>query len=348
MKTMRLFVFAISMLWGLTVSVSPLFAKAPTTPKILFTSERDGNREIYIMNPDGSEQVNLTRHPATDQDAVWSPTGEQILFVSDRRKTDIRDLYLMDPDGSNVRRVFRKKIEGWRKSPTWSPDGKQIAYWQWDLSGGGTSGMYILTLGEQEPEFIGLFSSPAWSPNGTEIASGAAIPGIAWIILMDVRTRKHERLLPKKALPWQREPSWSATGNKLAFSGNNDPLPGIDGLDLEVARALHNAWRDKQTIFIVNRDGTGLKQLIEEAGSDAWAPAISPNGDAVLYTQEINGRNQIFTVDVDSGIQIQLTHSGGMPRFGNFGGDWFDPAYALPVSPQPRLLTTTWGAVKKQ
>ena len=69
----RLFVFVILILLVLHVSVSPLFAKAPTTPKILFTSARDGNYEIYIMNPDGSEQVNLTQHRAADLDAVWAP-----------------------------------------------------------------------------------------------------------------------------------------------------------------------------------------------------------------------------------------------------------------------------------
>ena len=92
--------------------VCQVFAEAPKTPKILFTSARDGNYEIYMMNPDGSEQVNLTQHPAIDLDAAWSPTGEQILFVSDRGGT--RDLYLMDADGGNVRRVFKRKIEVWR------------------------------------------------------------------------------------------------------------------------------------------------------------------------------------------------------------------------------------------
>ena len=346
MKKIRSLVFAIIAILVLNLGVCPLFAQAPTTPKILFTSLRDGNSEVYIMNPDGSEQVNLTQHPAIDQQAIWSPTGEQILFVSNRsdfRPRGTRDLYLMDPDGSNVRRVFKRKIEAWRTAPTWSPDGKQIAYRQLDHSGGGTSGMYILTLGEQDPEFIGKFSSPAWSPDGTEIACETAQPGREWIILMNTRTRKHERLLPKKALPWQEDPSWSATGDKLAFVGNNNPLPVI--LD----RGLHNAWRDKQTIFIVNRDGTGLQQLIEEAGSYALYPAISPNGAEVLYTKEINGRFQVFKIDVNSGIRTQLTHIVGMApwKYGSSGGDWFDPAYALPVSPQPQLLTTTWGEVKK-
>ena len=338
MKTMRLLTYVIFISLMVNISVSPLFAEAPTTPKILFTSVRDGNYEVYIMNPDGSEQVNLTQHHAQDLDAVWSPTGEQILFVSDRRGK--RDLYLMDPDGSNVRRVFKRKITEWRTNPTWSPDGKQFAYAQWDRDGGGTSGMYMGTLGDQDAEPLGKYSAPAWSPDGTEIACGAADPASTWIIFINVRTRKQERLLPKKSLPWQRTPSWSATGDKIAFAGNKQPIPAI--LD----RNLHNAWRDKQVVFIVNRDGTGLQQLVDEAGEEAWFPAISPDGEEVLYTQAVNNQSQIFKVNVNSGVRTQLTHIG-FPRFGNFGGDWFDPTYSLPVSPQPHLLTTMWGDVKR-
>ena len=332
-----IFVFYMFSVVLLCADVSLLFAKAPTTPKILFTSARNGNYEVYIMNPDGSEQVNLTQHPANDLDAGWSPTGEQILFISDRG--GVRDLYLMDPDGANVRRVFKRKAKVDKLNPTWSPDGKQIAYGNLDW-GRPQYGIYIATLGEQEERFLGNLSSPAWSPDGTEIACRAANPTGAWIIFIDVRTRKHERLLPKKALLRQSDPSWSAAGDKLAFIGNKHPKPAI--LD----RDLHNAWRDKYTIFIVNRDGTGLKQLVDEAGPIAWAPALSPNGDEVLYSQKIRGISQIFKIDVNSGVRTQLTHIG-IPRFGNRGGDWFDPGYALPVSPQPQLLSTIWGEVKR-
>jgi Tol biopolymer transport system component len=50
-------------------------AEPPTRPKIVFTSTRDGNGEIYMMNADGSEEVQLTDHPGDDFDPVWSPTG---------------------------------------------------------------------------------------------------------------------------------------------------------------------------------------------------------------------------------------------------------------------------------
>ena len=330
MKTIQFLVFAIANLLVLNISVSPLFAKAPTTPKILFTSVPDGNYEIFIMNPDGSGQVNLTQHPANDQQAVWSPSGDQILFVSDR-DGDVEDLYLMNPDGSDVRRVFNgRKRRTNKSSPTWSPDGKQIAYCAMD-SNRSRSTIYIANLGEKkEKELVIDGTDPAWSPDGTEIACSID----ERLTFVNLRTRARKQLLPKKAIQWQRLPSWSVTGDKLVFSGNNHAVV----LD----RQHRNEWLNKNTIFIVNRDGTGLRQLVDEVGPYAWSPELSPDGQEVLYTQAINGAHQILKIDVHSGIQTQLTDN-----IWNFGGDWFDPMYALPVSPEPELLTATWGGVKR-
>ena len=345
MKTTRLLVLAISILFVLNGSVCPLFAKAPTTPKILFTSAAwDGNYEIYSMNPDGSEQVNLTQHRANDVGAVWSPTGEQILFVSDRggnRVVTDRDLYLMDPDGSNVRSVFKR--EAGRQDPTWSPDGERIAYELTNWKNLKTT-IHIAILGEQEEEPIMKGFYPAWSPDGTEIAYTTYLEGIGHarrVTLIDRRTGKKKLLLPKKAMDWQNNPSWSRAGDKLVFSWNKHPLPPDHNPLID---PFPPVWRNKETIYIVNSDGTDLQQLVDEAGPYAQYPALSPSGDELLYTQDVNGFMQIFKLDVNAGIRTQLTHIG--PR--NLGGDWFDPAYALPVSPQPKLLTTTWGAVKKQ
>ncbi len=333
MKNRQSSVFIIFILLVLHISSFPLFAKAPTTPKILFNSLRDGNSEIYIMNPDGSEQVNLTRHRAQDRDAVWSPTGEQILFESDR--DGFKDLYLMNADGSNVRRVFRESI--YRDDPTWAPDGKQIAYVHrnFDLH---SFVIYTATLGKQTEKLLTDGLDPAWSPDGTEIACSVGGLIRRRLAFINVRTRKQKLPAPLKVTNRQDSPSWSAAGDRLAFSWNKNPPPPLE--DGELAA---RAWADKQTIYIVNRDGTGLQQIVDEAGPRATNPELSPSGDAVLYTQKIDGHLQIFKVNINGGAPTQLTDIKQ-----NSGGDWFDPAYPLSVSPQPQLLTTTWGAVKRR
>ena len=320
----------------LYTNVCPLFAKAPTTAKILFTSARDGNREVYIMNPNGSEQVRLTQHPANDLNAVWSPTGEKILFVSDRDGK--RDLYLMDPDGSNIRRTLKKELKRnftYRDYPTWSPNGKQFAYMHinWDKD---IYAIHIANSGEQEENFLANGLHPAWSPDGAEIAFTTF--GDGQIKLISVRTGAQKRILPRKELGGQISPSWSAMADKLAFAWNNNPLPA----DFKPGDKLPEGWADKRTIYIVNRDGTGLQQLVDEAGPEAENPVLSPNGKEVLYTQKLKGSLQIFKLDISSGVRTQLTHIGDVFQ-ANAGGDWFDPAYALPVSPQSHLLTITWG-----
>ena len=61
-----LLIFSLILLVLMFGGVCQVFAEVPTTPKILFTSTRDGNREVYMMNSDGTEQVNLTQHRADD------------------------------------------------------------------------------------------------------------------------------------------------------------------------------------------------------------------------------------------------------------------------------------------
>lgn len=327
--------FSLSLLY---TSVSSLFAEAPTVPKIAFTSTRDGNREVYIMNPDGSEQVNLTQHPADDLEPAWSPTGEEILFVSDR--DGIRDLYLMNADGSKVQRVFKKSAR--REQPTWAPDGKQIAYSRGIVA---NQIIHIATFKKQTEEPLASGYDPAWSPDGKEIAFVGDVFGHHRLSLINVHTRRQKWILPEKTIPRQNHPSWSPTGEKLAFSWNNNLLPiPLDLMPGEIFK-VPIAWHDTETIYVVNRDGTNLEQIVDEDGPQATFPAWASQADEVLYTQMINRRLQIFKIDVTSRIRVQLTHIGNVIQ-ANVGGDWFDPA-TLSVPRQPQLLSRIWGDVKR-
>ena len=314
---------------ALDIGIYEVWAKVPTAAKIAYSSWRDGNLDIYVMNPDGSEEMRLTHHRGADSCPKWSPTGEQILFVSNRwqRAWGPWDLYLMNSDGSNVRRVFEK--EAVRTVPTWSPDGKQIAYVRWEQ---GEFFIYVAPIDGKKEERIALGSLPAWSPDGTEIAFSVGAPSDPKrISMLDVRTRKHKFFFPQKGPAWVRHHAWSPEGDRLAFAWYN-----------RVEFRRENAHIE--TIYILNRNSMEAQQIVGEAGGAAVNPVWSPRGDELLYEQHnANNGLQIFKIALNGGHPVQLTKSGPP----HFLGDWFDPAFALPVAPQPQLATEIWGRLKQ-
>ena len=328
---MKFLCYALSSTFLIFAPISAVLAKAPETAKIVFTSRRDGNFEIYIMNLDGSDQINLTQHRAKDASPVWSPTGEQILFTSDRG--GIEDLYLMNADGTNVRQVFKKLIG--REFPTWSPDGKTLAYHRFH-----TFSIYTASSdGKDETEVAdGLW--PAWSPTGSEIAFMASqfvwgengnlgVPNVR-VQIINLQTDVEEELLPGET--WMFDPAWAPDSAQIAFSWR-----GIH----EKGRGVGNTMG----IHVANRDGSGLRKIIDAGdGMAAFNPSWSPDGNELIYNKGIGGVRDLFKVALDGGAPERLTHRQG----DNFKADWFDPAFALPVSPQSSLLTTIWGKLKTQ
>ena len=80
---------------------------SPDGNQIAFSSNRDGNREVYVMNADGTNPINLTNHPARDGGADWSPDGMRIAFSTNRdgnwekKPNDNWEVYVMNADGTN-------------------------------------------------------------------------------------------------------------------------------------------------------------------------------------------------------------------------------------------------------
>ena len=111
-------------------------AWSPDGRKIAFTSDRDGNSEIYVVNADGSGVERLTYSPveafplagggslgAVAALPAWSPDGQKIAFASNR-DGDVGGIYAMNADGSGVERLTYSGD----LSPAWSPDGRKIAF----------------------------------------------------------------------------------------------------------------------------------------------------------------------------------------------------------------------------
>lgn len=269
--------------WGLAfilsgAQISTVFARAPVTAKIVFASTRDGNSEIYIMNPDGSKQVNLTRHPSRDLAPVWSPTGAHIAFNSERDGT--RDIYIMDANGKNVRKVFRRLA--YREYPVWSPDGKKLAY-----TNASNWSIYVGTIADQQEERITstnfLGGWPAWAPNGSEVAFISTEGPWAYSLkVVNLETRKERLLMPNEEIGKFFDPDWSPDGTRIVFH-----------------------W-SKKGIYVMDRNGKGLRHLVSNASRPTW----SPLGDELIYGK----KQQLFKFNLSSRRSKQLTH--GAINFG--------------------------------
>jgi Tol biopolymer transport system component len=90
-------------------------AWSPDGEWIAFRSIREGNHDIYIVRPDGSDATNVTDHPALDLEPDWSPDGKWIVFGSDRSGST--DLYMIRPDGTDAARLTTSG--GKDSDPSW-------------------------------------------------------------------------------------------------------------------------------------------------------------------------------------------------------------------------------------
>jgi Tol biopolymer transport system component len=160
-------------LCALAFPVSASAAFPGTNGRIVFVSDRNGNKEIYSAAADGSDPLRLTTNIAADTDPVYSPDGQKIAF------TRGLDIWVMNADGSG--QVAITGIEGPDNQPAWSPDGTQIAYISnHSTSGGGTTGPQLFVKNADKlavPRQVtasgsgtGASRTPAWSPAGDQIA----------------------------------------------------------------------------------------------------------------------------------------------------------------------------------
>src|SRR5262245_45776630 len=138
--------------------------------KIAFTSDRDGNFEIYTINPDRSDEVQLTNSAEVESYPTWSPDGRMIAFIGQTPAGD-RAIFRMNEDGTN-----KVQITPIRSNPaplSWSPDGGRIAFQDTDPELPKTHIFVVNIDGSNRrnltPDIASWDSDPSWSPDGSRI-----------------------------------------------------------------------------------------------------------------------------------------------------------------------------------
>ena len=143
-------------------------AWSPDSRRMAFDCEVDpGNRDVCVINVDGTGFSRLTADPAQDSQPAWSPDGARIAFVSTRFGSE-GWLALMNSDGTAVARLG-PGIVGWE--PAWSPDGGLIAFTSFTDSVFGI-GIYTTVLDGSRVDFaVADASNAAWSPAFSGVAA---------------------------------------------------------------------------------------------------------------------------------------------------------------------------------
>src|SRR5215813_12763012 len=264
---------------------------------IAFQSNRDGNNEIYVMSPDGSDQTRFTFDSRNDRRPDISPNGQQIVFSSNRITADNPDgdfeIFVQNVDESDARQLtFNKDDDSW---PRWSPNGKWIAFYS-NANIEHDSEIYLIrpdgTDLTRVTDHPGLDQFPEWSPNGKQLAIRRDLD----IYLIDVDGSNPVQLTFATPPAFNQMASWSPDGQQLAFLSTSAGYPSV---------------------FVMDADGMNQVNLTPKpVAASPWnsrAPGWSRHGQHIFFTglrPETGANEQIFVMNADGTGVTQLTSSG--------------------------------------
>jgi Tol biopolymer transport system component len=277
--------------------VDPVGAAFPgKNGKIVFSTNRDGNYEIYTMNSDRTgppsswDVKRLTNNPANDTDPAFSADGSQIAFVSERDGNS--EIYTMNSDGTGLKRITndpagdiqpafspggsgQSRLVFTSTRDTFNPVNQEI----YTIASNGSGLVARHTTNDAQD------SDPTFSPDGNKIAFRSRRDGNSEIYLLTLGTLGLKRLTNNPAPDLQ--PNFSPNGSKIAFT----------------------SYRDGESeIYTMNAtDGTGVQRVTNDPGGIVFDPAFSPDGSWIAYSETYGGNSEIHTKKLDGTGAQRLT-----------------------------------------
>jgi Tol biopolymer transport system component len=286
---------------SISVDIETLKPEFPFKGQIVFQSDMDGDREIYLLTKDGVKK--LTDNEWEDEFPRWSPDGKKIAYSANPKGN--YDIFVMDADGTNVLPVTtspKAEVEH-----AWFPDGKKIAYTIEERKGLRKKfTLWMIDLETQRisrilEEFKGSSALPHFSPTAPLVAfTGKKTMG--WDVYLFERDNKKLTTLTKGGKACR--PHFSRDGARIAYvsgkaDGNGD-------------------------IWLMNPDGTGKMRLTKRDETADYFPSWSPDEEYIVFSSSLEhridrGNWSLFLVHVKTKEIIPLLDSPGRDVF----PDWY-------------------------
>lgn len=268
---------------------------------ILFVSSRTGKNRaaIYVMNADGSEVKRISPDDVIlEFDPVFSPDRRRIAFarVPWKREQDYQSaIYIMNADGSDPQRLtFEPEMAC---APTWSPDGKRIAFCDFNVWNGNT-GIFVIDADGRNRRKLAEGIYPSWSPDGKRIlfASKAAM-GRTDLATVNAASGEIESVDDE----WALTSAWSPDGERIVYTRVAAAGDGPKEVDL----------------YVMNSDGTGRRRLTEKPESE-FGPQWSADGKSIFFARlppfdedraRASEQSELVVIDADGAHERQLTRN---------------------------------------
>lgn len=243
-------------------------------------------------------------------------------------------LVVADSDGYNPRTVVNSTEP--LLSPSWSPDGRRLAYVSFE---GGNSGIWIQDIAtgsrDKVTSFRGINGAPAFSPDGGRLAMTLSKGGNPDIYVMDLGSKHLTQLTNHFGI--DTEPTWSHDGatlyftsdrggrpqiyqmpasggsaTRVSFDGSYNASPSLSSDDkkLATAQGAGNTYR----IALMDRSTGGARWSMLSPGSLDESPSFAPNGAMLLYAAREGRRGVLYSVSADGRVRQRLTLGDGDVR----------------------------------